>query len=135
MGKLTNNTVLIVDDDRDTRDLLRVVLEKSGASVVTAESVDAALEAFRRSPAHAIVADIRLGMSDGYALLQSIRELNLEYKGFTPVIAITGFAFPEDKERAKAAGFNAYLTKPFDPADVVSAISDALSSRVDRAGP
>jgi CheY-like chemotaxis protein len=130
---LKNTAILVVDDNADTCDLLRVALEASGALVVVAQTVEAALEAFRRSPPHAVVADIRLRTSDGYALIDAIRKCNVEYKGFTPVIAVTGFASPEDKERALSAGFSAYLTKPFDPAEVVRAVSYALAGSVDPA--
>ena len=127
MNTLANTTVLLVDDNLDSCDLLRFVFEESGALVVTAQSVNAAIEAFRRSPAHAVVADIRIGAADGYDLLKAIRETNVEYKGFTPVIAMTGFASPEDKDRAMAAGFNGYFAKPFNPADVVGAVEKLLS--------
>lgn len=130
MSTLENTSILVVDDDADTCEVLRSVLEESGASVVVADSVETALEAFRQTPPHAVVADIRLGTSDGYALIKAIQELNLEYKGFTPVIAITGFASPEDEERAMAAGFKAYLRKPFDPADIVNVIAKVLPGSV-----
>ena len=130
---LKNTKVLIVDDNADTCDLLRVVLEQSGASVAVAQTVDGALHVFRRNPAHAIITDIRLGNSDGYALLEAIRKCNIEYKGFTPVVALTGYASPEDEERAQVAGFDAYLRKPFDPDLVVNAISKALKGRTDLA--
>ena len=132
-GELKNKTVLIVDDDPDICHLLRTVLEDAGASVEMAQSVEHALETFRRSPPHAVIADIRLGNSDGYALLDAIRKLNVEYRGFTPVVAVTGFASPEDQERAVAAGFGAYLSKPFDPAEVVSAVERVLNGSIDLA--
>ncbi len=126
MNTLTNITVLLVDDNIDSCELLRLVFEESGASVITAQNVDTALEAFRRCPAHAVISDIRIGISDGYELLKAIRKTNAEYKGFTPVIAVTGFASPEDEERAIAAGFNGYFSKPFNPADLVAAVSEVL---------
>src|SRR5262245_7426531 len=89
---LINTKVLVVDDDPDIRDLLREVLEQSGASVVVADCVGDAIRLFRRSPAHAVVTDIRLGMSDGYSLLEAIRKCNAEYKGITPVVALTAYA-------------------------------------------
>jgi CheY-like chemotaxis protein len=125
-SQLENTSVLVVDDDADTCDLLRFTLEQSGASVTVASSVEAALEKFRRTPAHAIVADIRLGSSDGYALIKAVRELNLQYRGFTPAVAITGYGSPEDEQRAMTAGFNAYLPKPLDPRELVSAIARVL---------
>ena len=133
MNSLTNTTILLVDDNLDCCELLRFRFEEAGAFVVTAQTVDTARDAFRRCPAHAVIADIRIGASDGYALLKSIRDTNTEYKGFTPVIAVTGFASPEDKERAMAAGFNGYFAKPFNPTDVVEAVSKLLSSPHDLA--
>jgi len=130
---LKNTTIMVIDDDSDTCELLRTALEQAGASVLVAHNVDGAIETFRRCPPHAVVADIRLGNSDGYALIKAIREHNIEYRGFTPAVAVTGFASPEDKERAIAAGFNAYLAKPFEPAAVISAIAKILSGRMDLA--
>jgi CheY-like chemotaxis protein len=130
---LENKTIMVVEDDADTREILRVALEEAGANVVTAHSVEAAFQTYRQSPPHAVIADIRLGTSDGYELIKTIRETDAEYRGVTPVIAVTGFASPEDKQRAIAAGFNFYVTKPFDPADVVAAITKLLSSCYDKA--
>jgi CheY-like chemotaxis protein len=124
---LENKTIMVVDDDPDTREILRLALEEAGAKVVVAHSVDAAFKTYRESPPHAVIADIRLGMSDGYALIKAIRETDAEYRGITPVIAVTGFASPEDEARAMAAGFNAYITKPFDSANVITAITKLLS--------
>jgi len=130
---LKNTNLLVVDDSTDICNLLRAVLEQSGASVTAVQSVEGAVQAFRRCPAHAVITDIRLGESDGYALLDAIRKCNLEYKGFTPVIALTGYASPEDQERANAAGFDAYLPKPFNPDDVVTALTRALRGTTDAA--
>lgn len=132
MGRaLENNTILVVDDDVDTCELLRAVFEHAGACVLTVHSIDAALTTFRLSPPHAVVADIRLADSDAYALIKAIRSINVEYKGFTPVVAITGYASPEEQKRAKSAGFSGYFTKPFDPADIVDAMTSVLTRRTD----
>jgi CheY-like chemotaxis protein len=130
---LSNTTILVVDDDIDTCHLLRSALEQHGASVATAHSVDEALDAFRHCPPHAIVSDMRLGNSDGYELIQAVREFNAEYRGFTPVVAMTGFASPDDEKRALAAGFNAYISKPVDPREIVRVVDGALSGPLDLA--
>jgi CheY-like chemotaxis protein len=130
---LRNTNVLIVDDNADIRELLRTVLEQFGASVAVAQSVDDAVQAFRRRPAHVVITDMRLGDSDGYVLLHAIRECNAEYRGMTPVLALTGYGSPEDKSRAIAAGFDAYLCKPCDPFEVVNALSKALGGSLDLA--
>jgi CheY-like chemotaxis protein len=125
--------VLIVDDSLDTVELLRALFEGFGATVMVAQTVDGAVRAFRRRPAHAVLTDIRIGDSDGYALLDAIRRCNAEYKGFTPVIALTGYASPEDEGRAMTAGFYAYLHKPFEPDDVVGVVMKAVARPLDLA--
>ena len=128
-----NTTILVVDDDLDARELLRFVLEESGAEVVVADSADAALRICRQHPPHAVISDIRLGRTDGYALIRAIRNSNKEYRGFTPVVAVTGFASPDDQEKAIAAGFNAYFSKPFDPEQILRVITRLLGSPSDLA--
>jgi CheY-like chemotaxis protein len=118
---LQDTSILVVDDDPDTCQLLRISLEQAGAAVVTVQSVDAAVSAFRHSPPHLIVSDIRLQSSDGFELMKAIREHNKEYRGYTPAIALSGFSSPGDKERALSTGFNVYLVKPVNPEDIVSA--------------
>ena len=117
---------MVVDDDSDTREILRLVFEQAGAVVISADSVNAVFETYRRSPPHGVVADIQLGSSDGYALIKRIRENDLEYRGRTAVVAVTGYDSPDIRNRALAAGFDAYITKPFDPAVVVATMTRLL---------
>jgi len=126
---LTNTTVLAVDDDEDIRELLRTVLEEAGAKVVTAHSAEAALALYRLTPPDIIVSDMRLGSSDGYAFIAAIRQYNKEYRGLTPAIALTGFAYPGDDDRAMAAGFDAYIHKPFNPENLVLTIAKLLQQQ------
>ena len=130
---LENRIILIVDDDEDIRNLLQIIFEQAGATVATAQSVGDAIAVFRRSPPHAVVVDIRLGTSDGYALIQAIRQINAEYKGSTPAIAVTGYASPEDENRAISAGFAAYFSKPFDPDEIVRTMKTVLEGPLDHA--
>jgi CheY-like chemotaxis protein len=97
---LENKTILVVDDDADTCEAARSALEEAGGSVILAHSVDCAFETYRQAPPHAVIADIRLGRSDGYALIKAIRQTDSEYRGFTPVIAMTSFS----RRRSKSAG-------------------------------
>lgn len=127
---LTNITVLVADDDVDILELVRAVLEDVGAKVVTAQSAEAALAVYRLSPPDIIVSDMRLGSSDGYAFIATIREYNKEYRGFTPAIALTGFAHPGDEDRAMAAGFDAYIHKPFNSENLVLTITKLLQQHV-----
>jgi DNA-binding NtrC family response regulator len=90
MEPLKDKTILVVADDANIRDLLRRVLEEAGADVVTADSVEAAFETYRPSPPDAVVAAIRLGTSDGYALIKAIRDPDLEYQAL--VVFAVGLA-------------------------------------------
>ena len=130
---LTNLTILVVDNDADDCEHLRSLLEKSGASVMVARSVEEALELQRKSPPHVVIAEMHLGSSDGYAVIKAIREYNFEYRDFTPAIAITSFASHADKERALTAGFNAYVPKSIEPACIVDAITRVLRDSTDLA--
>jgi CheY-like chemotaxis protein len=123
---LTNTTILVVEDNEDTREFLQTMLEHTGANVLAADSAETALASYRHNPPDIIVSDMRLGSSDGYAFITAIREYNKEYRGFTPAIALTGFVYPGDEDRAIAAGFNAYMSKPFNPQDLISTIARLL---------
>jgi len=128
---LKDISVLVVDDDVDTCDLLQTILQESGAEVTVAHSVEAAIAAHRRRPAHVLVSDIRLGASDGFALIAAIRDYNKEYRGVTPAIALTGYSSPGDEERARCAGFDEYIRKPFDPSEVTNTIAVLLKRGTD----
>jgi CheY-like chemotaxis protein len=130
---LKNVSVLVVEDDPDICDLLQTILQGSGAEVTVTHSVDAAITAHRHRPAHVLVSDIRLGSSDGFALIAAVREHNKEYRGVTPAIALTAYSSPGDEERARHAGFNAYIRKPFDPSDITKTIAALLRGPVDTA--
>jgi len=123
---LKNTSVLVIDDDPDMCELMRAILQQEGAHVLIANTIEAALDFCRRTPPHLVVSDMRLGMSDGFQVIKAIRDYNREYRGFTPAIAVTGAVAPGDEERAMASGFNAYLRKPFETADLLSTITSVL---------
>jgi CheY-like chemotaxis protein len=129
--QLKDITILVIDDDHDTLELLRTVLEGYGATVLTADSVESALLVCRHSPPHLVLSDMRLGSSDGFALIEAIRHFNTEYRGFTPAIAVTGYWPAGDEARALNAGFNAYLRKPVDPTNLVDTITSVLRNPAD----
>jgi CheY-like chemotaxis protein len=100
--------VLLVEDDRDARELLQFVLERCGAEVMAAGSVGEALEMIDRRRPSVVVSDIAMPGGDGYELIERIRARGLSI----PAVALTAFSRPHDRERALSAGFQAHLTKP-----------------------
>jgi signal transduction histidine kinase/ActR/RegA family two-component response regulator len=122
--------VLLVEDDVDAREMLRIILVGAGATVTTADTVDAALEAAATDPPGLVVSDIGLPGRDGYDLVRAMREGEAR-RGERPVpaIALTAFAAVEDRQRAFAAGFQFHLPKPVDPGHFVALVARAGTAR------
>ena len=121
--RLAGVRVLVVDDEPDARDLLRVVLEGCGAAVTIAASALEALEALRRSPPAVLVSDIGMPGMDGYDLIRRVRELGIAEGGSTPALALTAFAREADRTRALAAGYQEHLAKPADPLQLATTVA------------
>lgn len=105
--------VLVVDDNPDVTHLFAVVLEHAGYDVISASSVQAALDAAQLEHFDVIVSDIGMPEMDGYELAKALRALP-DYAA-TPMIAVTGFEEYAAHANAFNAGFNAHIKKPVDP--------------------
>ncbi len=112
--------ILVVDDDRNTRDMLSEVLGLYDAEVKTAESVATALQLYETWKPSLLVSDLGMPEQDGYDLIRCIRAL--PGGSTTKAIAITGFLRDEDRDFALAAGFDLFLTKPVDLDKLVNLI-------------
>ena len=119
---LNGMCVLVVEDEKDTRDLLGLVLESYGGTAILTGSVKPALDALRQHRPDVIVSDIGMPDYNGYALIAAVRHDEHPEIRNTPVIALTAFTTSADRDSALISGFDEYLTKPFDPADLVFAI-------------
>ncbi len=118
--------VLLVEDDRDARELFANVLGASGAQVVAASNAEEALRAFEREPPQVLVCDLGLPGQDGYALMARIRALGPDRGGAVPAAALTAHAGAEDRRRALAAGFQLHVAKPFDPAELPALVAELV---------
>jgi CheY-like chemotaxis protein len=114
-------TIVVVEDQPDNLKLLTALLINKGHRVVGLPNGDRLLETVRaqQPTPDLVLLDIQLPGRDGYALLEELKTLpDRSWK----VIALTAHALPEDRERATAAGFDGYITKPIDvrsfPAEV-----------------
>jgi PAS domain S-box-containing protein len=115
--------ILAVDDEADTRDMLRVVLERFGANVITAASAQDALDVLLTFKPHVIVSDIGMPEEDGYALIRKIRALPAELGGDVPAIALTGYVRVEERMRALAAGYQMFVPKPVEVGELSEVIA------------
>lgn len=127
---LTNKLVLVVDDDEDSRELLKRVLEDCGAQVALAADAYSAIAFLERTIPDAICSDIGMPGLDGYGLVQWLRGRPPERGGRIPAIAMTAFARPQDRARSIKVGFDVHLSKPVDPGQVCAVISRLLASTV-----
>ena len=110
-------SVLLVEDDPISREALTFILASCGARVVSAESMHDALACYERMLPAVVVSDIGLPGEDGCVLMRAIRAR--EFGGDrTPAIAVSGFPSRETSERARRAGFDAFLPKPIDLAEL-----------------
>src|SRR2546422_9004426 len=107
-----DRTVLIVEDSEDARYLMRLELEQLGYLVVEAGNGEKAVEVAKRERPDIILMDLTLPVLDGIAATERIRATE-ELNG-VPIIAVTAHQETDFREGAKAAGFDAYVTKPLD---------------------
>jgi len=122
--------VLLVEDDRDTRELIGIMLERAGASVTTIASSGKALAALERMRPHILIIDIGLPDEDGYALIRKARAL-LDQRGEKiPAVALTAYSSEEDREQALSAGFEIHMPKPPGPRQLIEVIA-RLTGRIE----
>jgi signal transduction histidine kinase/ActR/RegA family two-component response regulator len=119
---LSGLTVLVVEDDAATREVLMMMLATAGATVRAAGSVDDALRTIQWLRPDIVVSDISMPGEDGYSLMRKLRAVE-RGRSPLPAIALTAHARPEDTEQAFVAGFAEHLAKPVDAPDLVSAIA------------
>jgi signal transduction histidine kinase/ActR/RegA family two-component response regulator len=110
--RLDDVRVLVVDDEPDTRELLRTMLGHCGASVTVAGSVREALELLERVRPDVFVSDIGMPDEDGYDLIAKVRALPREQGGRIPAVALTAYARTEDRLRVIKAGYQMHISKP-----------------------
>jgi PAS domain S-box-containing protein len=123
---LAGRHVLVVDDDAEARDVLRLVLEEAGAKATAVASVADAVAVFDRESIDVLVSDIGMPAEDGYSLLRRVRASGDARVASIPAIALTAFAGPEHRARAFAAGFQTHLPKPVAPSELVGAVQSVL---------
>ncbi|MEH2111107.1 PAS domain S-box protein [Nostoc sp.] len=121
--------VLLVDDERDTRELIAFILEQSGAVVIQSASAIEALGIMPQFQPNLLLSDIGMPEVDGYMLIRQIRAMSLEEGGEIPAIALTAYAGEADYQQVIAAGFERHITKPVEPAKLLRAIANLIYTR------
>jgi two-component system response regulator GlrR len=117
--------ILVVDDDRNLVELVKMKLKSANYEVVTVLQAEKAKEAVKNDAFDLAILDLRLTNQDGLSLMEEIHTIHPEM----PVIILTGHGSIESAVEAIKRGAYSYLTKPFDPRDVLLQISRALENR------
>jgi PAS domain S-box-containing protein len=118
--RLDGLKVLVVDDEPDARELLKVGIGKCGAEVTTAGSAQEALEAIENERPDLLISDIGMPGEDGYDLIRRVRALPAEKGGRVPAIALTAYARTEDRLQALRAGYQMHVPKPVELVELMT---------------
>jgi PAS domain S-box-containing protein len=124
--RLDGLKVLVVDDEADTRELLKVGISQCGAEVTTAASAREALEVIVKDRPEILISDIGMPDEDGYELIKKVRALPAESGGAIPAIALTAYARTEDRMRVLRAGYQMHVPKPVEFAELVAIIASLM---------
>jgi PAS domain S-box-containing protein len=120
---LSGITVLVVDDDRDNRELIKRILGDCGATVRISASAREAFTEFREQVPNLLITDLGMPEVDGFELLDWVRKLPRDQGSQVPAIALTAFARSEDRLRALEAGFSAHISKPVEPSELIATVA------------
>jgi PAS domain S-box-containing protein len=126
---LSGLKILVVDDEPETRRLIKWILVESHAEVVTASSAAEALPLMKTVAPDILISDIGMPVVDGYEFLEQVRSLDSARGGKVPAIALTAFASREDEAKSHAAGFSVHISKPIAP-DALTATVANLTGRI-----
>jgi len=124
-SELSRISILVVDDDTDSRNMLEMALRSQGADVTAAASVREALAALDRKdwrPA-LLLSDLGMPEQDGYDLIRLVRARTVEDGGQLPAIALTGYAGKEEGAKTLKEGYQAHLSKPVDWSNLIRTIA------------
>ncbi|MFA7159073.1 MAG: response regulator [Kiritimatiellia bacterium] len=119
-----NPTILIIEDNEKNAYLAGFILEKSGCKVLEARDGQSGIALARREKPDLILLDIQLPVMDGYAVAKALKE-DPDLSSI-PIVAVTSYAMPGDRERIMAAGCTGYMEKPINPQNFVAEIKNFL---------
>ncbi|MBZ5727475.1 MAG: response regulator [Acidobacteriia bacterium] len=118
-------TLLVADDNRLSRELIREVLESADCRVMEAANGQEALARLKETDLDLVLLDLEMPVKDGFAVLAAIRN-NPRFSGL-PVMAVTAKAMQTDRDRIVGAGFDAYIIKPINSAELRRQVNELLS--------
>jgi PAS domain S-box-containing protein len=126
---LENLRVIVVDDEVDSLELVKAILENGGAIVTGFSAAAIALQAFTQAEFDLLISDIGMPEMDGYTFIKQVRHLSPQLNRDIPAIALTAYAGEANQRQILAAGFQAHLTKPIIPQHLLDAIAMIIDEK------
>jgi signal transduction histidine kinase/CheY-like chemotaxis protein len=123
LPRLDDTNILLVDDDIDGCELVSTILGSRGAKVQCVASGRAALQLLAQQRFDLVLSDIGMPDMDGYEFIRELRNSEEERSKWTPAIALTAYAGPEDRQRSLLAGYQMHIAKPLEGAELIAAIA------------
>ncbi len=121
--------VLLVEDDEDSREMLKVMFSQYDMKTTAVDSAAKAFDAIKEIQPDILISDVGLPGEDGYALIRKIRQLAPEQNGLVPAIALTGYASLQDRGYALEAGYQEHLAKPVDLDILIELVRTLVSQK------
>ena len=127
--RLDGVRVLVVDDEKDARDLIERALEDRGAKITLTDNSRDAIDLLERSEFDVLLADIAIPEEDGYSLIRRIRSSKAGKLASIPAAAVTAHARDDERRMALAAGFHMHVSKPVEPFELVRMVNYLVNDR------
>ncbi len=124
---IINSNILLVEDNFSNQQIIILYIKNEVHKIEVAFNGKEALDKFGKAKYDLILMDVQMPIMDGFKATQKIREIEKSTGTHTPIIAVTANAFPEDKEKCLASGMDDYISKPFQPEDLIRKIKQHLS--------
>ena len=121
--------ILLVEDDEDSREMLKVLFSQYNIKTTAVDSAAEALDAIRKIQPDIIISDVGLPGENGYSLIRKIRQLAPAANGQVPAIALTGYASLQDRSYALEAGYQEHLAKPVDLDILIELVKNLVSQK------
>jgi CheY-like chemotaxis protein len=125
--RLDGLRILVVDDDRDAREVATEILTAAGADVRTGRSALEGFGVLTQWRPHVLVSDIEMPGEAGYALIRNVRALDPDGGGKTPAVALTAYGGIQDRMLSLSAGYNMHVPKPVDPAELTTIVASIVA--------
>ena len=125
--------ILVIEDNEQNMYLVKFILEKYGYQIIQARSGDEGIQQAQQHKPDLVLLDIQLPVMDGYAVARELRKMQVMAE--IPIVAVTSYAMPGDRENALKAGCSGYIEKPINPETFITEVEHYLTLQENGSNP